>query len=189
MGALSTTLDRKLGQIASRQHGVVTRQDLLRLGFSRRMIARRIERGILFREYSGVYRLGHRAPNLEAKYYAAVGACGHGAALSGRSAGYLLGLLKGRPPMPEVITATKRRVKGIGTRRARLDRRDVIKLRGIPVTSVPRTIVDLAAELDIDGLALVCHEAGVRYRTKPKDVAAVLGRFGKSPPGSRIYGR
>ena len=39
--------------------------------------------------------------------------------------------------------------------------------RGIPVTTVARTLVDLAASLSTDDLARACHEAGVRHRTTP----------------------
>ena len=48
--------------------------------------------------------------------------------------------------------------------------------RGIPVTTVARTLVDLAAVLSADDLARACHEAGVRYLTTPRDVEAVLTR-------------
>lgn len=112
-----------------------------------------------------------------------MGACGEGAVLSGRAAAHLLGILKGSPPPPEVSCPTYRRIPGIRTRRRRVHRRDVFEFRGIRVTTVPRTLVDLAAELTIDELALVCHEAGVRYRAKPKQVAAVVARMRKSPPG------
>jgi hypothetical protein len=44
------------------------------------------------------------------------------------------------------------------------------------VTTVHRTLVDLAAVLEPDELALACHEAEVRYGTKPPQVEAVLGR-------------
>ena len=44
---------------------------------------------------------------------------------------------------------------------------------GIPVTTVPQTLVDLAADLPLDDLARACHEAGVRYRTTPAQVKAV----------------
>ena len=44
------------------------------------------------------------------------------------------------------------------------------------MTTVARTIVDLAAELSRDELARACHEAGVRHRTTPAQVEAVLAR-------------
>jgi very-short-patch-repair endonuclease len=133
--------------------------------------------GTLLPEYPGVYRVGHRAQSVEASYLAAVRACGERAVLSGLAAAHLLGLLKGKAPPPEVTAPTDRRVKGLKTRRCRrLDRRDVTIYRGIPVTTVPRTLVDLAATLPPQALSRTCHEAGVRYRTTPAEVAAVLAR-------------
>jgi hypothetical protein len=48
--------------------------------------------------------------------------------------------------------------------------------RGIPITTVPRTLVDLAAILSLDALARACHEAGVLYDTTPGQVEAVLAK-------------
>ncbi len=55
-------------------------------------------------------------------------------------------------------------------------------MRGIPVTSVARTLVDLAAVLSAEELARACHEAGVKYRTTPKDVEAALS---PNSPGAK----
>ena len=49
-------------------------------------------------------------------------------------------------------------------------------MRGIPVTTVEQTLVDIASDLETDELARACHEAGVRYGTTPARVAAVLAR-------------
>ena len=76
-------------------HGVVTRAQLLRAGITTSEIEQRLRTGALLREHRGVYRVGHRAPGVEASYLAAVRACGDGALLSGRAAGYLLGIVKG----------------------------------------------------------------------------------------------
>ncbi len=48
--------------------------------------------------------------------------------------------------------------------------------RGVPVTTVPETLVDLAAVLASGDLARACHEATVRYGTTPAQVEAVLAR-------------
>ncbi len=56
--------------------------------------------------------------------------------------------------------------------------------RDIPITTVPRTLVDLAADLDEDDLARACHEAGVRYRTTPRQVEAVLARRANESRGA-----
>jgi hypothetical protein len=49
-------------------------------------------------------------------------------------------------------------------------------VKRIPVTTVPRTLVDIAKDLDDEDLGRACHEAGVRYRTTPRDVQQVLAR-------------
>jgi very-short-patch-repair endonuclease len=54
--------------------------------------------------------------------------------------------------------------------------RDAAVFRDIPVTTVPRTLVDLAAVLGVDALARVCHEAGVRYGTTPAQVETIFSR-------------
>jgi len=114
-------------------------------------------------------------------------ACGEGALLSGRATGHLLGLLKGSPPAPEVTTPTQRRIPGVTTQRSRnLDPRDATLFRCIPVTTVPRTLVDLAAVLNVDQLARACHEAGVLYRTSPAQREGVLARRPNSPGASNL---
>jgi very-short-patch-repair endonuclease len=181
------TVERILARIASDQHGVVARRDLLAAGVSRGEIERRVRSGALLLEYPGVYRVGHRAPSREARYLAAVKACGTGAVLSGRAAGHLHGLIKGRPPPPEVIARTERRIEGIPTQRSRtLDRRDVTEMQKIPVTTVSRTLVDLAAVLPAGALARACHEAGVLHGTTPAQVEAVLSRRPRSPGASAL---
>jgi very-short-patch-repair endonuclease len=136
-----------------------------------------VRRGALIPVHRGVYRVGHRAPSREATYLAAVRACGEHALLSGRAAAHLHGLIKGAAPGPEVAVATQRRVPGVRTRRsAGLERSDGAVIRGIPVTTVARTLVDLAAALSFDDLARACHEAGVRHGTTPTQVEAVLSR-------------
>ena len=146
-----------------------------------------MESGNLIRVHRGVYRVGHRAPSIEATYLAAVLAAGEGALLSGRAAAHLLGLLKGEAPPAEVITRTQRRIEGVTSHRSRiLNARDATTFRGIPVTTVPRTLVDLARYLSLDALARACHEAGVRYGTTPTAVEAVLARRPNSPGAKKL---
>jgi hypothetical protein len=108
---------------------------------------------------------------------AAVLASGRGSVLAGRAAGYLLGLIGGTPPRPTTITPSERRVTGIQIRSARHGApTETTTFRGIPVTTVARTLVDLAAELPPDGLARAVHQAAVRHHTTPREVEAVLSR-------------
>jgi Transcriptional regulator, AbiEi antitoxin len=106
-----------IASLASRAHGVVTRVELVEAGLSERQVDYRVQTGVLIPEFDGVYRAGHRAPSREARYTAAVKACGEGAVLSGLAAAHLYGLVKGRAPRPEVTAPTERRVKGLRPRR------------------------------------------------------------------------
>src|SRR3954452_6174877 len=151
---------------------------MLGAGITGSGIDRRAHRGALIRVHRGVYRVGHNAPSTEADYLAAVRACGTSGLLYGRPAAYLLRLIKLRTaPRPQVAVATERRIVGIRTRRDRRGaERDAATYRGIPVTSIARTLVDLAAQSTINELARACHEAGVIHRTTPSQVEAVLAR-------------
>jgi hypothetical protein len=125
---------------------------------------------------------------------AAVKACGEESLLAGRAAAHLFGLLRRSPSLPEVLTATQRRPRGVITHRARrtdLGARDgrtrledATRWRGIPVTTVPRTLVDLAATFDEEELARAVHEAHVRHHTTPAEVDAILSRR-HNWPGAR----
>ena len=150
--------------LASEQHGVASRGQLLAAGLSAKEIEWRLHSGALIAVHRGVYRVGHQAPLAEATALAAVLACGDGAFLRACSAGHLLGLTRRLPSAPEVATRTQRRVAGVETKRLRrTDPRDVTIVRAIATTTVPRTLVDLAAVLSAEDLARACHEAGVRY--------------------------
>ncbi|HSD23180.1 MAG TPA: type IV toxin-antitoxin system AbiEi family antitoxin domain-containing protein, partial [Solirubrobacterales bacterium] len=168
--------------VASETHGVVTRRELLGVGLTPEAIRQRVDKGFLLPVHRGVYRVGHHAPSLEARYMAAVKACGDGALVAGRAAAHLWRLIKGSPPQPEVLTSRDRRVRNVRVHRARRSELPLAVLkRGIPVTSVPRTLVDLASSLPEPALARACHEAGVLYRTTPRHVDAVLYRLPNAP--------
>lgn len=184
MSAKATTVEVVIGRLATAQHGVVARAQLLDAGLTRHQIQHRVDRGALLCVHRGVYRVGHRAPSVEARYLAAVLACGDDALLSGRAAAHLLGLLKGPAPAPEVSTPLQRRVEGVSVRRRRVEPPDRSVHRGIPITTVPRTLSDLAADLPLDALARACHEAGVRYRVTPAQLAVVLARRPRNIPGA-----
>jgi hypothetical protein len=179
--ASGASTDEVIGRIAGRGHGVVTRRELLVAGVSPKRIRRRVRSGALISVHRGVYRVGHRAPNREAHYMAAVKARGDQAVLCGRAAAHLWRLVKGPPSQPEVLAPAKRLVPGVITHRSRIAPVDVADWRGIPVTTVPRTLVDLASSLPEAALARACHEAGVLHRTTPSEVDAVLRRLLSAP--------
>ena len=128
MAPLATTVEVVLATARGGQHGVVTRTQLLGAGVTEHEIRHRVGPGALLREHRGVYRVGHRAPSVEARYLAAVLACGDDARLSGRAAAHLFGLVKGRAPPPEVTRAAqaaRRGRRGCGGRRSTAGPRDL----------------------------------------------------------------
>jgi len=173
----NATVEGILARLAGRSHGVLTREEILGAGVTQAEIRHRITNGVLIPIHRGVFRVGHAAPSLEARYMAAVKACGKGALLHRQAAAHLLGLLKHAPSLPEVLTTRRRRPNEVTVRRCRsIDRRDATTWRGIPVTTVPRTLVDLAAVLDPPDLARAFHEAVVKHHIKPAAVERILAR-------------
>jgi hypothetical protein len=190
MGPQSRTVERIIAELAFAANGVVSREELLAAGIAPHVVRDRIRNGLLIREYPGVYRVGHRAPSPLATYSAAVKAGGEGAVLAGFAAAWLLGLIRGDAPPPEVITCTPRTLQGVLTRCCkRMSPRETSELHGIRVTTVPRTLVDLAPRLEADQLARVFHEAMVRYDTKPEQVEPLLrGRTSAAKLRAVMYG-
>ena len=83
-------------RVARRQHGVITRRDLLEAGYSASTISRLVHRGILQRMHQGIFHAGPR-PTWKSRCMAAVLAAGPGAVLSHTSAARVWGLLPEGP--------------------------------------------------------------------------------------------
>lgn len=122
--------------------------ELLDCGLTYAAISRRQRRGRLHQLHRGVWAVGHDNPPFEGRLLAAVKACGPGAVLSHRSAAQLWGFLEPegeRLPEVTVAAAGGRAIPGIVTHRTAILRRsDVTRHRKVPITSPPRTLLDLA---------------------------------------------
>jgi hypothetical protein len=153
-----------LARLANRQHGVVSIRQLEQtLGFSHQAVLRAVASGRLHRVHRGVYAVGHTDLSLRGECLAAVLAVGPGAMLSYYSAGWLWGLWPGSPAPFEVTVFVPRHhpaPKGVVRHRARnLVDEDRALVDGIPVTSVARTLLDLAWKLRSDQLRRVLDRA------------------------------
>jgi very-short-patch-repair endonuclease len=150
MGRLEQTRggDARIAELAERQHGVVARRQLEALGVGEKAIEVRLRADRLHRLHAGVYAVGHRVLSREGRWMAAVLASDPDAVLSHRSAAALWGI---RNPSDRAIEVTIRAKSssrgGIQRHFARLPVDEVTVRDGIPVTTVPRTIFDLAAVL------------------------------------------
>jgi hypothetical protein len=140
-------MDVALAGLVDRQWGVVSLAQLRALGFGPRAVQQRVAAGRLRRLYRGVYSFGDRALRVEGRRLAAVLACGPGAVLSHRSAAAHWGLLNTDQAGIDVTTARGRHgATGIRLHRSRsLDAQDTTTHEGIPITTVHRTLLDLAA--------------------------------------------
>jgi very-short-patch-repair endonuclease/predicted transcriptional regulator of viral defense system len=170
--------DEALADLAGRQHGVVAREQLTALGFTRDAVRRRVERKRLQRLHPGVYAVGHDALTSDSRRLAAVMACGPGALLSHRAAGAAQGLLSSSPRFDVTVRHARAKREGLVIHRSRVihpDDRSTV--RGIPVTSVARTLVDLADALSEERLAKAVHEAEVQRVFDLRAVEAVVGRL------------
>lgn len=141
--------DRVIGELATRQHGVVALSQLAELGLDAHLVGRRVTAGRLHRVHQGVYAVGHCALTDDGRFMAAALACGPGAVLSHRSAVELWGLREGNGSHPIDVTAPCRRGRaptGIAAHRdGMLGVADRGVVRGIPCTTVERALLDFAA--------------------------------------------
>lgn len=136
----------ELANVATRQLGLVTAAQLNELGFSGSSISRAVSAGRLHRLHQGVYAAGHTALSGEARCLAAALACGPGALVSHGSAAWLWGLVDDLWLPFEVVVPTPRRPrKGIRVRSATVRAADRREAKGVPVTSVPLTLLHMGA--------------------------------------------
>jgi predicted transcriptional regulator of viral defense system len=174
--------DASIAELAERQHGVVSRRQLLELGLGRQAIARRREAKRLHDVHRGVYAVGYRRLTRLGGWMAAVLACGPGALLSHRPAGVLLGMLDSCPDRVEV-TAPRRLAgrDGIRARQASVALDEQTVVAGIPVTTPARTLLDLAAVLDPHRLARALERAEALRLTSETSLHALLERHAGRP--------
>ena len=135
-------------------------EELVRLGVEPRTVSRWAQGGRLHRVYPGVYAVGHPKLTAEGRWLAAVKACGPGAVLSHQTAAALLAIRRSSSPLIHVTTPTRASPRGIRVKRVRrLHPEDRATRDGIPVTSVARTLLDLAEVLPLDQLRRACEQA------------------------------
>jgi very-short-patch-repair endonuclease len=150
---------RPLLELATRQHGVVSTQQLKAVGYGRNSASKANSVGRLQRLHRGVYAVGHERLTWNGRCSGAVLAVRPSVA-SHLSAGWLWGLLRNRPETIHVTAPTQRhRRRGFVVHTAELTARDIKAVEGIPVTSTPRTLLDLARMLHPDQLDRVLRRA------------------------------
>jgi len=165
--------------LAGRQHGVVSAVQLGGLGLSGAAIRRWTVSGRLHRLHRGVYAVGHPSLTGHGRWLAAVLACGPAALLSHASAAALWGLRPTSRALIDVTAASATKRSGLTVHRARhLSDDDRSERHGIPVTAIPRTLLDLAAVLPARSVARAWEEAD---RLRLLDVRAMRATSARTP--------
>jgi REase_MTES_1575/Transcriptional regulator, AbiEi antitoxin len=151
--------DANIGALADRQHGVVATWQLIQLGMTERAIKHRVDTGRLHRIHRGVYAVGRRNLTRRGYWMAAVLAYGPKSAISHRTAAALHELKPTAQRKIDVTLPTTRRNRPtIRVHTGSLTPEETTTHERIRVTTVARTIVDLAAVLDPDQLLRVIEQ-------------------------------
>jgi|tagenome__1003787_1003787.scaffolds.fasta_scaffold20798008_2 hypothetical protein len=156
--------DAIIAALAARQHGVVTIAQLLEAGLDHDAVRRRMRAQRLHRIHRGVYAVGHPGLSFEGRSLAAVLACGAGSGVGHLTAAEVYRTSRWPRRAISVVTRTQRRPEGVEVHHCRgLDPRDLTTFKGIPITTVPRMLIDLADTMTAHQLAWVIHEAAFRH--------------------------
>ncbi|HEX4107493.1 MAG TPA: DUF559 domain-containing protein, partial [Solirubrobacteraceae bacterium] len=146
---------------------------------TRNAIRNLVRRGILHPVHRGVYAVGHTALSPEGVWLAAVRSAGPHARLTGISLALLYRLCRRREHGCDVLVPGGRTHQRDGVRIHacnRLDPRDLTEYRAIPVTTIPRLLVDLTDVLTPEELANLMHEAAYQDRLNPRAIRAAAQR-------------
>jgi very-short-patch-repair endonuclease len=165
--------------LAGRQHGVVSRHQLRKLGLSDSAITARAKSGYLQPLFRGTFAVGHTAISRQAQMLAAVLACGEGTVLSHGSAAELIGLWDKRPTLMDVIPPSwsGREIQGIRWHRVSLPEGSEVEARdGIPCTSPARTIVDMAGRSGWTSLRGLVEQAAILGLLDVDEVDRILAK-------------
>jgi very-short-patch-repair endonuclease len=174
-GTQNAAISEELARLAARQHGVLSRLQLLEAGVAKGAITYRVDTGRLYRIHRGVYAVGYYSSSPMTRAMAAVLACGPGAVLSHGSAAALWDIGLSWPGCVEVTAAAARHHRGVTVHRSRtLTPQQTTVHLGIPVTTVARTLIDLADILDDRALARAFNEAQITRRMRAGELATFL---------------
>jgi very-short-patch-repair endonuclease len=171
----------RISQLALRQHGRISRAQLLALKVPRTTISRWITSGYLIRVLPGIYAVGHRSGGENAHLFSLILFAGPDAALSHATSAHWRGWL--RYPVDAIHISTPRRirreVKGAHFHSGREVERELIN--GIPCTTTIQTLLDLAATED----PRLVHRSLAQLDFERKlDARAIREVCGRGKPGS-----
>lgn len=182
--------DASLARTMASQHGIITADQAHALGLSHREVGWRLEQGVLLSLHRGVYRQAAASSTRSARLHAAVLACGPSAVASHRSAAQLHKLREVPGWRSEVTLAGTRLplLRGVTIHRTdTMDPVDITSVDRTPVTTIPRTLLDLGAVVPFEVVELAAQDAIIQERESPPPTSSVssngsAGGDGEGPP-------
>lgn len=168
---------RQAWELARNQHGVVSRDQLLAVGYKRHAIDHRIRTGRLYPLHRGIYAVGRPHVTEHGRWMAGVLACGEGAIISHSSAAALWRMGPEERGVVELSLPSpfQRRRPGLRIhRRPPLKARDLTREYGIPCTTPVQTLIDMSLRLDRAGVERMINEADKYNLTNPPQLRKAL---------------
>lgn len=181
---MDANIDVAISQVASRQHGLIAREQLARLGLGREARRTRERRRQLHPVSGcpGVFSVGHPTLGEEATVLSAVLACGPRAYAAGEHGEWLWNLRPPWLPFPSLpVMVTVPHGCGRNPPAARVLRRDLPgaewqRRHGIPVVSVERLIADAGAERELWAVERLLDRALIQRLTSVSSLERQLER-------------
>jgi hypothetical protein len=178
--------DRAIARLATAQGGVVSHEQLRRLGLSPDAIKYRARVGRLYPLHHGVYAVGHVVVGVLGRRWAAVLAVSGDAFVSHQSAADAVGFRKSDAGLVHVTVrgrAGRKRHAGVRIHRPHaLPDDEVTQLDGLPITTPARTLLDLAAAgLPDRALAKALDRANKLHLLDFAELHRLLARYPRRP--------
>lgn len=175
----------RIAQFAARQHGTVTRAQLLEHGATDKQIHTLVVTGVLRRTSPGMYAIAGAPRTWLQELQLAVHRGGPLCLVSHRAASGMWGLDRFRQGHVEILSPWSRGRTGGGFlhhRSTDLPTRDRARLHGLPVTSPTRTLIDMGRFVGTERLGRMVDDAVRRRLTSYEELtqrAAELSRPGR----------
>jgi len=178
-----------LSQLTADSLGVFRGRDAVEVGVTRKQLAGLRAAGVIERDFPDTYRITVVKRSSEQSLIAALLWAGEQAVAAGLSAGELYSLEGVHAPLPEMVVPRPAHPRAANVLVGRYDDRAALmvrEVRGIRVTGIECTLLQLAATLESEAFEIACEDARRRRLTSVRALQAYLKRFGRpGRPGVR----
>jgi very-short-patch-repair endonuclease len=180
---------REAWALAENQHGVISSDQLRKVGYTPQAIYHRIKTGRLHPLHRGVYAVGRANVTEHGRWMAAVLTCGERVVISHSSAAALWRIGTEQRGLVELSLPSLSRRQRPGLRihqRPALQDRDLTREHGIPVTTPVQTLIDMALRLDRGGIERAINEADKYNLVHPPGLREALDARTGEPGAAKL---